>query len=67
MTKRSKTTLKGYFETGDVPNQANYHDLIESQLNLVDTCFKNKIKSFINLGSSCIYPKKAKQPIKEEY
>ena len=25
------------------------------------------IKTFINLGSSCIYPKKAKQPIKEEY
>ena len=37
------------------------------QLNLIDTCFKNKIKTFINLGSSCIYPKKAKQPIKEEY
>ena len=40
---------------------------INIQLNLVDTCFKNKIKTFINLGSSCIYPKKAKQPIKEEY
>ena len=40
---------------------------INIQLNLIDTCFKNKIKTFINLGSSCIYPKKAKQPIKEEY
>ena len=27
---------------------------INIQLNLVDTCFKNKIKTFINLGSSCI-------------
>ena len=26
------------------------------QLNLLDTCFKNNVKTFINLGSSCIYP-----------
>ena len=37
------------------------------QLNLVNAAFKNKIEHFINLGSSCIYPKKSKQPIKEEY
>ena len=37
------------------------------QLNLLEACFKNKVKTFINLGSSCIYPKKSKQPIKEDY
>jgi len=37
------------------------------QLNLLDTCLKNNVKTFINLGSSCIYPKKSKQPIKEDY
>ena len=37
------------------------------QLNLVNAAFTNKIEHFINLGSSCIYPKKSKQPIKEEY
>ena len=37
------------------------------QLNLIDACLKNKIKTYINLGSSCIYPKKARQPIKEDY
>ncbi len=37
------------------------------QLNLLDACFKNKVKIFVNLGSSCIYPKKLKQPIKEDY
>jgi len=37
------------------------------QLNLLDTCFRNNIKTYINLGSSCIYPKKSKQPIKEDY
>ncbi len=37
------------------------------QLNLINSCFKNKVKTYVNLGSSCIYPKKAKQPIKESY
>ena len=37
------------------------------QLNLVNAAFKNKIEHFINLGSSCIYPKMSKQPIKEDY
>ena len=37
------------------------------QLNLINGAFKNKIQNFVNLGSSCIYPKKAKQPIKEKY
>jgi GDP-L-fucose synthase len=37
------------------------------QLNLIDSCFKNNVKTFVNLGSSCIYPKYAKQPIKEDY
>jgi len=37
------------------------------QLNLINAAYENKIHNFINLGSSCIYPKKAKQPIKEDY
>ena len=37
------------------------------QLNLINAAYQNKIQNFINLGSSCIYPKKAKQPIKEDY
>ena len=37
------------------------------QTNLIRSAFKNKIEHFINLGSSCIYPKNAKQPIKEDY
>ena len=40
---------------------------IKIQMNLMNSCFKNKIKNVILLGSSCIYPKYAKQPIKEEY
>ena len=37
------------------------------QLNLINSAYKNKVKHFINLGSSCIYPKNSKQPIKENY
>jgi len=37
------------------------------QTNLIKSAYKNNISHFINLGSSCIYPKKSKQPIKEKY
>lgn len=36
MTVASRTTLKGYFETGDVPTSAQFGDLIDSMVNLVD-------------------------------
>ena len=37
MAKQKRHILKGYFETGDVPTQAQYVDLIDSNLNLSDT------------------------------
>lgn len=37
------------------------------QLNLINGAYANNISHFINLGSSCIYPKNSKQPIKENY
>ena len=37
------------------------------QTNLITSAYKNKVPHFINLGSSCIYPKHSKQPIKEDY
>lgn len=42
-------------------------DNIKIQINIIKACQKNKVKFFINLGSSCIYPKNSKQPIKEDY
>lgn len=35
--------------------------------NVVDAAYKNGAKKLLNLGSSCIYPKLAPQPMKEEY
>jgi GDP-L-fucose synthase len=39
--------------------------LIES--NIIHASFLNKVKKLLFLGSSCIYPKLAPQPLKEEY
>jgi GDP-L-fucose synthase len=40
---------------------------MQIQNNLIDASVKNNISKFIFLGSSCIYPKFAPQPLKEEY
>lgn len=37
------------------------------QNNLINAAHENNIQKFIFLGSSCIYPKFASQPIREEY
>ena len=40
---------------------------LQIQANLINSCFKHGVKKLIFLGSICIYPKFAEQPIKEEY
>jgi GDP-L-fucose synthase len=35
--------------------------------NVVNSSYKHGVKKLLNLGSSCIYPKMAPQPLKEEY
>jgi len=37
------------------------------QNNVIDSSFKNGVKNLIFLGSSCVYPKNSKIPIKENY
>lgn len=39
---------------------------IKIQTNLIESAWKNNVKRFLFLGSSCIYPKFANQPIKED-
>ncbi|MCK5198498.1 MAG: GDP-L-fucose synthase [Spirochaetales bacterium] len=36
-------------------------------LNVIHAAYKNNVKKLLNLGSSCIFPKLAPQPLKEEY
>lgn len=40
---------------------------LEIQTNIIDSAYKNDAKKLLFLGSSCIYPKLAPQPIKEDY
>ena len=40
---------------------------LKIQTNIIENAWKNRAKTLIFLGSSCIYPKFAKQPLKEEY
>ena len=48
--------------------RANFiYENLAIQNNLIHGSFLNKIKNLIFLGSSCVYPKFSKQPIKEEY
>ena len=43
------------------------YENLQIQNNLIHGSFMNNVKKVIFLGSSCIYPKKSKQPIKEKY
>ncbi|QQS43482.1 GDP-L-fucose synthase [Candidatus Roizmanbacteria bacterium] len=43
------------------------YDNLQIQNNVIHAAWKYKVKKLIFLGSSCIYPKLAPQPIKEEY
>lgn len=56
----------GILANSDYP----YNFLMENlqiQNNLIDAAHQYNSKKFIFLGSSCIYPKHAPQPLKEEY
>ncbi len=39
---------------------------LQIQTNVIDQSYKNNVKKLLFLGSSCIYPKLAPQPMKEE-
>lgn len=43
------------------------YDNLCIQNNVIHESYKNGVKKLLFLGSSCIYPKNAPQPIKEEY
>jgi len=48
--------------------KANFiYDNLSIQNNIIHACYEYKIKSLVFLGSSCIYPKNCRQPMKEEY
>jgi len=56
----------GILANNDFPYQFLMENM-QIQNNLISASIANKIQKFVFLGSSCIYPKMAPQPLKEEY
>jgi len=56
----------GILANNDYPYQFIMENM-QIQNNLIDTALKQGVEKFIFLGSSCIYPKLANQPLKEAY
>jgi GDP-L-fucose synthase len=59
-------------KVGGIAANNNYraeflYDNLMIQNNIIHESYKNKVKKLLFLGSSCIYPKLAPQPLKEEY
>ena len=55
----------GILANRDHPAEFIY-DNIMIQTNIIDAAYRNGVKKLVFLGSSCIYPKMAKQPITED-
>ena len=56
----------GILANNDFPFQFLMENM-QIQNNLIDAAHRFDVKKFIFLGSSCIYPKLAPQPLKEDY
>jgi GDP-L-fucose synthase len=55
----------GIHANNTYPADFIYQNLIES--NIIHAAYQSKVKKLLFLGSSCIYPKHAPQPMKEEH
>jgi GDP-L-fucose synthase len=56
----------GILANSTYPAEFIYQNLM-IEANVINAAYENKVKKLIFLGSSCIYPKLAPQPLKEEY
>jgi len=56
----------GIHANNTYPADFIYQNLL-IEANVIDAAFRNGVKKLLLLGSSCIYPKLASQPLKEDY
>ncbi|MGC8602865.1 MAG: GDP-L-fucose synthase family protein [Desulfomonilaceae bacterium] len=56
----------GIYANSVFPAEFIYDNLM-MQCNIMHACYEYKVEKLLFLGSSCIYPKSAPQPMKEEY
>lgn len=57
----------GGIEANNIFRADFIHQNLLIQNNLFNAAYNNNVQNFLFLGSSCIYPKMAPQPLKEEY
>lgn len=68
--KKPHAVIIAAAKVGGIKANMNYpadfiYDNLQIQSNLISTSYNNKVKKLILFGSSCIYPKNLKKPIKE--
>jgi GDP-L-fucose synthase len=71
-TERPEYVFLAAAKVGGILANHNYpanfiYDNVMMQANIIHAAYQSKVKKLLFLGSSCIYPKLAPQPIKEEY
>ena len=59
-------------KVGGIYSNSNFkadfiYDNLSIQLNLIQGAYMSGVKNLIFLGSSCVYPRNCRQPIKEKY
>jgi len=57
----------GGIQANDTYSAEFLYDNLMIESNVIDAAYQNDVKKLLFLGSSCIYPKFADQPMKEEY
>ena len=62
----SAAKVGGINANNTFPAQFIYENLM-IEMNIINSAFLSGVKKLLFLGSSCIYPKNAQQPIKEEF
>ena len=70
--KKPEVVILAAAKVGGIEANNNYPadfilENIKIQTNIIENSWKRGVKKFLFLGSSCIYPKHAPQPLKEEY
>ena len=57
----------GGIQANDKYSAEFLYDNLMIETNVIDAAYQNDVKKLLFLGSSCIYPKLADQPMKEDY
>ena len=68
--RKPQVVIVAAAKVGGIKANMNYpanfiNDNLQIQTNLISSSYKNKVKKLVLFGSSCVYPKNLKKPIKE--